>query len=75
MGEGRVGDGGGAGGTAGMSARAFVCIAAVRMVMFCWGVWRDFLFFCAASRVPACSCDQDVLFCVGSARLDAIFRE
>ena len=42
MGEGRVGDGGGAGGTAGMSAREFVCIAAVRMVMFCWGVWRDF---------------------------------
>ena len=42
MGEGRVGDGGGAGGTAGMSAHAFVCIAAVRMVMFCWGVWRDF---------------------------------
>ena len=45
MGEGRVGDGGGAGGTAGMSARAYVCIAAVRMVMFCWGVWRDF--FCS----------------------------
>ena len=42
MGEGRVGDGGGAGGTAGMSACALLCIAAVRMVMFCWGVWRDF---------------------------------
>lgn len=75
MGEGRVGDGGGAGGTAGMSACAFLCIAAVRMVMFCLGVCTGgiFLFFCAASRVPACSCDQDVLFCVGSARLDAIF--
>ena len=42
MGEGRVGDGGGAGGTAGMSACALLCIAAVRMVMFCLGVWRDF---------------------------------
>ena len=37
MGEGRVGDGGGAGGTAGMSACALLCIAAVRMVMFCLG--------------------------------------
>ena len=74
MSEGRAGDGGGAGGTAGMSARAFVCIAAVRMVMFCWGGLAGFfLFFCAASRVPACSCDQGVLFCVGSAHLDSIF--
>ena len=47
MGEGRVGDGGGAGGTAGMSACAFLCIAAVRMVLVCLGVWRDvFVLLC-----------------------------
>lgn len=74
MGEGRVGDGGGAGGTAGMSACALYCaLPRCAWLCFVWGSGGIFLFFCAASRVPACSCDQDVLFCVGSARLDAIF--
>ena len=55
--------------------RVFVRCRSVHGYCFVWGSGGLCLFFCAASRVPACSCDQDVLFGVGSARLDAIFRE